>query len=80
MGIRACSLRHKEPRPKGNDKKAGGGWHGGDEGGSSGEDEVIGEEQSRKVFEFAVVVFVLLQGLREGDGCTCTYINAVFVL
>lgn len=41
MGIRACMLQHKEPRPRGNEKKAAGGWRGGDdEGGSSGEDEV----------------------------------------
>lgn len=40
MGIRACMLRHKEPRPRVSEKKAGGGWHGGDDGESSGEDEV----------------------------------------
>ncbi|CAN0273621.1 unnamed protein product [Ectocarpus sp. 12 AP-2014] len=49
MGIRACMLRYKELRPRG-DKTAGGmAWHG-DEGDSSGEDE-LEHPESHLMFE-----------------------------
>ena len=63
MGIRACMLRHKEPLPRGGEKKAGGAWHGGDEGESSGEDEA--RKQQTKTPGSARFI----PGLTRGDCC-----------